>query len=58
MESMTFGRAPLIAITVLRILVGWHFLYEGLSKLNAPSITRRFGYTPMATPKYQSPDVE
>ena len=39
MESMTFGRAPLIAITVLRILVGWHFLYEGLSKLNAPSFT-------------------
>ena len=37
MESMTFGRAPLIAITVLRVLVGWHFLYEGLSKLNAPS---------------------
>jgi thiosulfate dehydrogenase (quinone) large subunit len=39
MESMTFGRAPLIAITVLRVLVGWHFLYEGLSKLTAPSFT-------------------
>ena len=37
MESMTFARAPMIAITVLRVLVGWHFLYEGLSKLNAPS---------------------
>ncbi len=39
MESMTFARAPMIAITVLRVLVGWHFLYEGLSKLSAPSFT-------------------
>jgi thiosulfate dehydrogenase (quinone) large subunit len=39
MESMTFARAPMIAITVLRVLVGWHFLYEGLSKLTAPAFT-------------------
>ena len=39
MESTTFARGPMIAITVLRVLVGWHFLYEGLSKLNAPSFT-------------------
>jgi thiosulfate dehydrogenase (quinone) large subunit len=39
MESTTFGRAPMIAITVLRVLVGWHFLYEGLSKLTAPAFT-------------------
>jgi thiosulfate dehydrogenase [quinone] large subunit len=39
MESMTFARGPMIAITVLRVLVGWHFLYEGLSKLTAPSFT-------------------
>ena len=37
MESTTFARGPMIAITVLRVLVGWHFLYEGLSKLTAPS---------------------
>jgi thiosulfate dehydrogenase [quinone] large subunit len=39
MESTTFGRAPMIAITVLRVLVGWHFFYEGLSKLTAPAFT-------------------
>ena len=28
----------MIAITVLRVLVGWHFLYEGLTKLTAPVV--------------------
>ena len=39
MEATTFGRGGMIAITALRVLVGWHFLYEGLSKLTAPSFT-------------------
>jgi thiosulfate dehydrogenase (quinone) large subunit len=39
MEATTFGRAPMIAITAMRVLVGWHFLYEGLTKLTAPSWT-------------------
>jgi thiosulfate dehydrogenase [quinone] large subunit len=39
MEPTTFARGPMLAITVLRILVGWHFFYEGLTKLNAPSWT-------------------
>lgn len=39
MESTTFARGPMIAITVLRVLVGWHFFYEGLSKLTAPAFT-------------------
>ena len=39
MDSMTLGRGSMIAITVLRILVGWHFFYEGLTKLTAPSWT-------------------
>lgn len=39
MDGMTFSRTPMIAITVLRVLVGWHFLYEGLTKLTAPSWT-------------------
>ena len=39
MESTTFARGPMIAITVLRVLVGWHFLYEGLTKLTAPSFS-------------------
>ena len=29
------------AIVVLRVLIGWHFLYEGLSKLTAPGLVRR-----------------
>jgi thiosulfate dehydrogenase (quinone) large subunit len=37
MDRMAFSRGPMIAITVLRVLVGWHFLYEGLTKLNAAS---------------------
>jgi thiosulfate dehydrogenase [quinone] large subunit len=39
MQATTFKRGPMIAITALRVLVGWHFLYEGLSKLTAPSWT-------------------
>ena len=39
MEVTTFSRAPMIALTVLRVLIGWHFFYEGLSKLTAPSFT-------------------
>jgi thiosulfate dehydrogenase [quinone] large subunit len=35
MEPTTFARGPMLAITCLRILVGWHFFYEGLTKLNA-----------------------
>jgi len=37
MEDMKLSRGPMIAITVLRVFVGWHFLYEGLAKLTAPS---------------------
>jgi thiosulfate dehydrogenase (quinone) large subunit len=37
MEGMKLARVPMIAITVLRVAVGWHFLYEGIAKLTAPS---------------------
>jgi thiosulfate dehydrogenase (quinone) large subunit len=39
MKATMFDRAPMIAITALRVLVGWHFLYEGLAKLTAGSWT-------------------
>ena len=39
MEDMKLSRGPMIAITVLRVVIGWHFLYEGLAKLTAPSFT-------------------
>ncbi len=29
------GNGPMIAITVLRVVVGWHFLYEGIAKLTS-----------------------
>lgn len=31
------SRGSMIAITVLRVVVGWHFLYEGVAKLTSPS---------------------
>ncbi len=33
----TRSNAPLIAITLLRVFVGWHFLYEGIAKLSSTS---------------------
>jgi thiosulfate dehydrogenase [quinone] large subunit len=37
MEDGTLSRRALIAITLMRLFVGWHFLYEGIAKLTAPS---------------------
>jgi thiosulfate dehydrogenase [quinone] large subunit len=37
MGDQTLARGPMIAITLMRIVVGWHFLYEGIAKLTAPS---------------------
>jgi thiosulfate dehydrogenase [quinone] large subunit len=37
MDNGTLSRRALIAITVMRIFVGWHFLYEGIAKLTSPS---------------------
>ena len=39
MRDGKLSRWPMIAITVLRVLVGWHFLYEGIAKLTSPSFT-------------------
>ena len=37
MDDMKLSRGAMIAITTLRVFVGWHFLYEGIAKLTAPS---------------------
>jgi len=37
MEDGTLSRRALVAITLMRVFVGWHFLYEGVAKLTAPS---------------------
>ena len=34
---MMLSRTQMTAIVVLRVMIGWHFLYEGLSKLQAPA---------------------
>ena len=33
---MNYSQLQLISLTVLRVLVGWHFLYEGISKMINP----------------------
>jgi thiosulfate dehydrogenase [quinone] large subunit len=37
MAEGTLSRPAMISITVLRVVVGWHFLYEGVAKLTSPS---------------------
>ncbi|NUR56992.1 MAG: DoxX family protein [Acidobacteria bacterium] len=37
MDEWKTSRSGMIAITVLRVVVGWHVLYEGLAKLTSPS---------------------
>jgi thiosulfate dehydrogenase [quinone] large subunit len=34
---MNLTRMQTIAVVVLRIVIGWHFLYEGVAKLTKPS---------------------
>ena len=37
MTSYALSRTALVALTLLRVAIGWHFLYEGMTKLSAPS---------------------
>ena len=39
MEDGRLSRWPMIAITVMRVFIGWHFLYEGIAKVTAASWT-------------------
>ena len=39
MAAQTISRSAMISITVLRVVVGWHFLYEGIAKLTSPAWT-------------------
>ena len=40
MDSLSLGRTQQMALVLLRTLIGWHFLYEGLVKLVWPAWTR------------------
>ena len=35
MDENKLPRPAMIALTVLRVVIGWHFLYEGVSKLTS-----------------------
>jgi thiosulfate dehydrogenase (quinone) large subunit len=37
METGKFTRLQIIALALLRMLIGWHFLYEGIAKLMKPN---------------------
>lgn len=37
MAEARFSRSAMVAVTVLRVVIGWHFLYEGLAKLTSSS---------------------
>ena len=37
MDNDKRSRWPMVAITLLRVFVGWHFLYEGIAKLSSPA---------------------
>jgi len=39
LNSHSYNTFQLVALVVLRILIGWHFLYEGITKLLNPSWT-------------------
>ena len=36
MKNDTYSESQLTGLVILRILIGWHFLYEGISKLINP----------------------
>jgi len=37
MEKEKYARVQTVALALLRILIGWHFLYEGIAKLQKPN---------------------
>jgi thiosulfate dehydrogenase [quinone] large subunit len=37
MENQKFKHIHMIALVILRVVIGWHFLYEGVAKLLKPN---------------------
>ncbi len=37
MKDQKFNNLQMIALTIMRVLIGWHFLYEGVAKLMKPN---------------------
>ena len=53
MSTAHLEKGPLNAVVLLRILIGWHFLYEGIYKLYLPNWTAK-GYL-MSSEGFLSP---
>ncbi|WP_422861067.1 DoxX family membrane protein [Flagellimonas sp. W118] len=53
MVTTAHDRKVKISITLLRVLIGWHFLYEGIVKLYNPEWTS-FGYLASAQGPFKS----
>ena len=61
---MALSRPQMAAVVVLRVLIGWHFLYEGLSKLTTPGwsaggylLQSRGPFSPLFRAMAGNPDV-
>ncbi len=39
MDDGKFSRSAMVAITAMRVLIGWHFLYEGIAKFSSATWT-------------------
>ena len=37
MDDFKLSRWAMAAITLMRVVIGWHFLYEGIAKLTSPA---------------------
>ncbi len=37
MAEQSFSRAQTLALVILRVVIGWHFLYEGVAKMLKPN---------------------
>lgn len=37
MKDEKFNNLQMIALTIMRVVIGWHFLYEGIAKLMKPN---------------------
>ncbi len=37
METQKWNRLQMITLVVLRVMIGWHYLYEGIAKLMKPN---------------------
>ena len=48
MADINYSRGQLYSLVILRIFIGWHFLYEGVIKLYNPSWTAK-GYLMSST---------